>query len=105
MFVLNYLRKSSVSGVTPKDAMDSKNYVKVKANLEKHRKDSRKYPDVKVGDKVRIYRKKKNFEKEHIGIWSDNKYEVREIEDVPKVGKMYHLVGIARPLLRSEILL
>ena len=105
LVTLNYDRKSSVTKMTPADAKDPKNAIKVKVNLEKARKTTRNYPEIKVGDRVRAFRKKKNFEKEHVGIWSENRYEVREIEDVDKVGKLYHLVGVPRPLLRSEILL
>ena len=74
--------------------------------MEKHRKDSRKYPLIKVGDFVAIYRKRKNFEKSAVfGLWTDNKYEVKKIEDVPDVGKLYHVDGQPHPLIRSEILI
>jgi hypothetical protein len=73
--------------------------------MEKHRKDSRTYPHIKVGDFVRVYRKRKNFEKETVGLWTDKKYEVKKIEDVPDVGKLYHVDGQPHPLIRSEILI
>ena len=57
LFVLNYMRKHSAHGMTPKEARTPENYVKVNSNLEKDRIKHRKYPEVKVGDKVRIYKK------------------------------------------------
>jgi ribosomal protein S17 len=42
--------------MTPKEARDPKNLTKVKNNLENNRIKNRKYPEVKVGDKVRIYK-------------------------------------------------
>ena len=79
--------------------------MKVKSNLENNRIINRKYQDIKVGDKVRIYKKKKNFQKSNVSIWSDNRYEVKQIEDVPNVGKLYHVIGMPKPMLRAEILL
>ena len=38
-------------------------------------------------------------------LWSENKYEVKQIEGVPNAGKLYHVIGMPKPLLRAEILL
>ena len=74
--------------------------------MERHRKYSRKYQPIKVGDFVAVYRKRRNFEKSAVfGLWTDKKYEVKKIEDVPNVGKLYHVEGQPHPLLRSEILI
>ena len=71
--------------------------------MEGRRKDSRKYPQVKVGDLVRVYRKRKNFEKETVGLWTDKRCGVKEIENIPNVGKLYHIEWQQFPLTRSEI--
>jgi transposase InsO family protein len=105
LFVLNYMRKHRSHGMTPKEARDPKNLTKVKNNLENNRIKNRKYPEVKVGDKVRIYKKRKNFQKSNVSIWSENRYEVKKIEDVPNAGKLYHVIGMPKPLLSAEILL
>jgi uncharacterized membrane protein (UPF0127 family) len=105
LFVINYMRKHSAHGMTPKEARKPENYMKVKNNLENNRVKNRKYQDIKVGDKVRIYKKKKNFQKSNVSIWSENRYEVKQIEDVPNAGKLYHLIGMPKPMLRAEILL
>ena len=74
--------------------------------MEGRRKDSRTYPPVKVGDLVRVFRKRKNFEKSAaFGLWSDKKYEVKKIEDIPNVGKLYHVEGQQHPVVRAEILI
>jgi hypothetical protein len=76
----------------------------VKAQLEMKRVKKRKYPDVSIGDYIRIYTKKKNFQKERVPIWSNNKYKVIKIEE-SHGQNFYHIEGRARPLLRHEILL
>ena len=77
----------------------------MKSNSERHQHSSREYPPVNVGDMVRLCRRRRNFEKENVSLWTDKKYEVKRIEDVPQVGKLYHLDGVPNGVLRSEILL
>ena len=105
LVVLNYIRKSSSTNMIPNEARKKENLWKVKSNLEKHRLSSRKYPDVKVGDMVFLYRKRKNFEKEGQSIWTEKKHEVMRIEDIPHVGKLYYLDGVPHAVVRSDILL
>ena len=72
--------------------------------LELNAVQKRKYPDIKVGDYVRVYTKKKLMDKERISVWSKPKYEVEKIEE--KQGQdFYYLSGYDNPLLRHEILL
>jgi hypothetical protein len=47
--------------MTPNEARKEKNILTVKANLEMHRVHKRKYPDINVGDRVKIYTKKTSF--------------------------------------------
>ena len=105
LFVLNYMRKHSAHGMTPKEARKPEHWWNVKGNLENNQVKHRKYQDIKVGDKVRIYKKKKQFTDKGKSIWSDNRYEVKQIEDVPNAGKLYHLIGMPKPMLRAEIIL
>ena len=37
------------------------------------------YPDIEVGDYVRLYRKKNKLDKERKSLWSTEKYKVLEI--------------------------
>ena len=40
-----------------------------------------KYPELKVGDEVKIYRKKAITEKERTSTWSEQKYTVESITE------------------------
>ena len=65
--------------MTPKDAMKPSNQLQVKANLEMKRHHTRIYPDVNVGDYVKIYNKKNKIDKERIPVWSKDKDLVESI--------------------------
>ena len=99
----NYRMVHSVTKMTPNKAREPKSRLDVKLNLEMHRKHKRIYPDVKVGDKVRIYTKKPNFSKERVPVWSQNTYEVERIEEKNNQD-FYYVTGRDRALLRHEIL-
>ena len=60
---------------------------------------------LKQGTKSGFINKRKSFQKSNVSIWSENRYEVKRIEDVPNAGKLYHVIGMPKPLLRAEILL
>ena len=58
---------------------------------------------LKIGDKVKIYRKKKTGEKGHTSYWSEDSYELEEI--TRSLGQPYFKVkGLERRYLRSELL-
>jgi hypothetical protein len=67
--------------MTPAQAREPKNRLDVKFNLELQRKHNRMYPDVSVGDKVRIYKKKSKFAKERVGVWTDTIHTVEDIKE------------------------
>ena len=50
----------SVTKHTPEDAMRPSNTAIIKFNLELKRRNSRKYPEIEIGDTVRIFKKKIN---------------------------------------------
>ena len=90
--------------MTPSDARKPENHLTVKLNLELSRKHTRKYPEVKVGDMVRVYRKKDKLDKERVSLWSKDAYKVENI--VESMGQdFYKLEGKPKALMRSEILL
>ena len=90
-------------GMTPFEATEKKNVDVVRTMLELNAEHKRRYPDIKVGDYVRVYTKKKLMDKERISVWSKPKYEVEKIEE--KQGQdFYYLSGYDKPLLRHEIL-
>ena len=53
----------SVTKFTPADAMKPNNTAEVKFNLELKNRHSRKYPNIAIGDYVRVVKKKINWTK------------------------------------------
>ena len=49
----------SSTKMKPKDAHDDKNHMDVRVNLTRREKNTRKYPEVKVNDMVKVFEKKK----------------------------------------------
>ena len=70
----------STTGMTPDDARKKKNELDVWTNTFINSKQNRKYPNLEKGDKVKILGKKGITEKERSSVWSDNAYEVEDIE-------------------------
>ena len=93
----------SAHGMTPSSARKDVNRMNVLANLELNRVSNRKYPEIKVQDKVKVYRKKMITEKEDKSYWLPTVHTVEKITE--SFGqKYYHLEGYKRALLRHEIL-
>ena len=104
LFQYNQKTEQRTIGMTPYDATEKKNEETVRAMLELNAVQKRKYPDVKVGDYVKVYKKKDKLDKERISVWSKSKYEVEEIKE-EKDQTFYYLSGHEEPLLRHENLL
>jgi hypothetical protein len=109
VYYYNNTHKHAVTGLTPSDASKPANHFDVKVRLLANMKQKRLYPEIKVGDKVRYYKKKeKTNKKERFSVWSENAYEVEEIKEFQKQ-KMYKLKGTQnynKPyFLRHELLL
>ena len=103
LITYNNKLKHSTHGYTPADAAKKENSLDVKLNLEAKAKNTRKYPEISVGDKVKILRKKKIGEKERTSIWGNEIYEVVSIGK--SIGqKYYKLKDLSKEYLRNEIL-
>ena len=104
--VYNRKMVSSVTKVTPAEADKKENQAKVKMNLQLQKKHNKQYDNINLGDKVRLYRKRKRVgEKEDIPIWSKATYEVVKVEEHPNAGRLYYLSNRPTiPILRSQIL-
>lgn len=95
--------KHTTTGMTPDKALDDKNKREVWLNTFLKSKQDRKYPELAIGDKVKISRKKKPGEKEITSVWSEERYEVIGISD--SLGQMYYkLKDVAREYLRNDLL-
>ena len=88
---------------TPADARQNKNQLDVKLNMELHRVQKRKYPEINVGDTVRIYKKKNNFDKKRVPTWTKTTHVVEKIEEEHNQN-FYYITGFPKSLLRNEIL-
>lgn len=91
----------------PANAEKPENQLHVKLNLEVHRINQRRYPEVSIDDDVKLNKKKDKLDKEHIPVWQNKVYKVKDI--TTSFGqKKYHLEGYTQngkevPLLRHEI--
>ena len=101
----NSLVHSSL-GMTPKNESKESNAMDVvKTHLELKAMKNRRYPEIKVGDKVRIRRKKKTGEKERLPPWGEIVHEVIEIKT--ELGQRLYTVDQdtkGRSYTRGEIL-
>ena len=102
--LLTYNNKNEHSsiGMTPAEAEKKEKEIDVKMALELRAKRERRYPELKIKDKVKIMLKFNKFKKEHQPTFSDNKYEIENIEK--RHGLNIYTVN-GRPRLRNELLL
>ena len=97
----------SSTKMKPKDAHDDKNHMDVRVNLTKREKNTRKYPEVKVNDMVKVFEKKMdNYteRKEYNSKWSNQSYKIVKIEYDDVGNRTFKLEGLKKPYLRHEIL-
>ena len=103
--ILTYNNKNihSATGLTPNDARKKDNEFKAKVSVAIKAKKNRLYPELEVGDRVKILRKKRTGEKEKSSHWLKGEYTVEAIAE--KLGQQYYkLSDYPRPLLRHELL-
>ena len=100
----NRQRVHSSTQMTPHEARQNNNQQSVKFNLELKRQHGRKYPEISVGDIVKVYKKKTKLDKERVSNYLPKKFKVVAIET--SLGqKFYKVEGMERALMRSELLL
>ena len=103
LLTYNHKMVHRVTGMTPYEAKKERNHLEIRHNLQLHAKRNRSYPDINVGDRVKIYTKKKRFEKERISVWSKEIYTVEKIEE-SHGQHFYRTTANARPFMRHELL-
>jgi hypothetical protein len=81
LLTYNNKNKHRAHGMTPNEARKSHNEIKVKLQLELNRITKRKYPDINIGDNVRIIQKKGAFDKERKPLWTSSVYKVDDISE------------------------
>ena len=100
----NRKRVHSTVEMTPEEAGKPGNEKEVRANIMRHGSWTRDYPEVKVGDVVRVYRKKKPMDKQQVSMWLPAHYTVTGIEVVNGQNFYTTTWNDKRPLLRHDIL-
>ena len=86
----NNVEKSSVTNMTAEEARKPENEAEVKTQHAMHAVHKRKYPDLKIGDRVLRFKKKHTFAKERQSTWEDGAREVNGIQETHGQ-KFYHL--------------
>ena len=90
------------TGMTPDDARKKKNELDVWVNTVINSNNTRTYPNLEKGDKVKILRKKGINEKERTSVWSENAYEVEDIFE--SKGQTFYKVSNGKDHTRHELL-
>ena len=80
LLTYNHKMVNRSTGMTPYEAKKDKKMLNAKQHLELHARHDRLYLDINVGDKVKIYTKKKIFGKQHKSVWSVESYNVDSID-------------------------
>ena len=94
----------SSTGAKPVEAHKDENRVNVKVNLTLKQKHFRKYPQLSVGDRVKIYTKGAgNYisRKETNSRWSDKIYTIEKTDRDMTLQKYYLLRGIEKAIFAS----
>ena len=68
------------TGCAPWEGRLARHRLEIKTKLELNAKRQRKYPDIEVGDNVRLYKKDK-MDKERTGVWTKDLHEVDAIKE------------------------
>ena len=99
----NNRMKHSATGKTPVEASKKENELSVRMKIASQANKTRKYPPLRVGDEVKIYRKKGITEKERTSQWGKETYTVENINT--KFGQEYFKTSQGnREYLRFELL-
>ena len=99
----NYRNKHRMTNHTPNEARKGDKTMDVKSNMEVHNIKKRKYPEINIGDNVRYFVKRKNFQKEREPVWSKTLHKITDITQDHGLN-FYKVEGYNRPLMRHEVL-
>jgi len=81
-------------GMTPLEAEKPENLEKLKMRFEIQRKTANPQEKLKVGDRVRYFKKKDTFTKGYIPQYSELKYTINEINKLPLTGQKKYVVDM-----------
>lgn len=103
LYLYNKKNVHSATGMTPDEARRPHNESSAKASMELRAKMGRKYPEIEVGDTVRVIRKKTLVDKEHVGNFREGAWEVTSIS--VNFGQKFYKIGDRREYIRSDLVL
>lgn len=102
MLTYNNKDKHSATNMTPNEARKDRNELKARASVAMKARKDKIYPEISVGDKVKIIRKKAITEKERTSHFLKGEYVVES--RAKKLGQTYFkMTDYPRPLMRSDI--
>ena len=103
MLTYNNKMVHSATNMTPSKARKNENEFRARLNVSMKARKDRIYPELKVGDKVKIMRKKAITEKERTSNFLKGEYTVEEISK--SLGQTYFkMTDYPRKLMRHELL-
>ena len=101
LLTYNNKNEHTTIDMTPAEATKEDKHIDVKVNLEMRANHGRPYPDIKMGDLLKIMLKYNKTRKEHSPLYSKTKYEVETIQEKHGLA-LYEVNGRMR--LRNELL-
>ena len=94
----------SATGFTPWEGRLARHRLEINTKLELNAKRKRKYPDIAVGDKFRLYTKKDKMDKARTGVWTKDLHEVEAINE-SEGQNLYKIKNSDHWFIRADILL
>ena len=93
-------------GMTPQEATDPDKTDKIRNSIIDHAIHNRNYPNLHVGDMVKVIRKPGKYSEYKTGFnaWGEETFRVEDVIISTNGLNMYKLEGRPRPLLRHELL-
>ena len=94
----------NVTKHTPEEALKQSNRSIVKFNIDLKKEACTRYPDLEVGDTVRVFKTKIQLDKKRIYRWSSKKCKAKGIKESMNQN-FYDLERYDKPLMRSDLFL
>ena len=94
----------NTTGFTPEEAAKPENWFEAHTNLELKATHNRKYPEIHIGDHVKVWKQKKALDKENVSDFPDDPVKVKNI--IRSLGQTRYIVegrGTTIPVLRADI--
>ena len=92
------------TGFTATESSKPENWLEVHTNMEIQARHRRKYPEIQVGDEVKVYKQKSVHTKEVVSDYPNNPVKVKKI--TKSLGQtFYEVEGESHPVIRADLIL